>query len=161
MKKYNLSELKTEYILSDFDSVKSFLHHNNLNINWKYTKWWKEEKIKHCKEVHNRIVEQFFWKVEHNFKMIENINRLILEKITEKISNENLSISDILKIHQLINLEEGKSIYSLNRNIREVWIDWRKTLSEDLQEIEERIDKANIEEETEEVIEGETSEDFQ
>lgn len=161
MKKYNLSELKTEYILSDFDSVKSFLHHNNLNINWKYTKWWKEEKIKHCKLMHNRIVEEFFGKVEHNFKMIENINRLILVKITEKISNENLSISDFLKIYQLINLEEGKSIYSLNRTIRESWIDWRKTLSEDLQEIEERIDKANIEEETEEVIEGETSEDFQ
>lgn len=161
MKKYNLSELKTEYIFSDFDSVKSFLHHNNLNINWKYTKWWKEEKIKKCKEMHNNIVESFFDKVEHNFKLVEKINRLILEKITEKIENENLSISDIFKIHQLINFEEGRSIYSINRRVRDYWIEKRPTLSEDLQEIEERIDKANIEEETEEVIEGETSEDFQ
>ena len=60
-KKWDWNRLKADFLVSEFDDVKSFLDQLNINytsINWKYFKWWAKEKQEFKQKVINQALEE-------------------------------------------------------------------------------------------------------
>lgn len=59
-KKWDWNRLKADFLVSEFDDVKSFLDQLNINytsINWKYFKWWAKEKQEFKQKIINQALE--------------------------------------------------------------------------------------------------------
>ena len=59
-KKWDWDRLKADFLVSEFDDVKSFLDQLDINytsINWKYFKWWAKEKQEFKQKVINQALE--------------------------------------------------------------------------------------------------------
>lgn len=130
-RKYDLSELKLDYLTWDYESVNSFLIQKWLKtkINWKDVKWWDKDKIKMkekmlAKATQNVIAKQAK-ELELPMEQLTIAKKNAVIKVIQKMMGNDLDMADMERAIKILRTEMWlPTTYSKNENMNLEKIEW-------------------------------------
>ena len=130
-RKYDLSELKLDYLTWDYESVNSFLIQKWLKtkINWKDVKWWDKDKIKMkekmlAKATQNVIAKQAK-ELELPMEQLTIAKKNAVVKVIQKMMGNDLDMADMERAIKILRTEMGlPNTYAKNENTNIDRIEW-------------------------------------
>ena len=136
--KYDLTELKQEYLASKFTSVQSFLRSKWIaeKINTIKTKWWTKEKQELKARASNRALKKVETKLAQELEpssefLLWNINKAIeltAMKLDQMEEKWNINVKDLNTIWSMNRIQNWqptsyvKEDQDINQNVRIAWI---------------------------------------
>ena len=136
--KYDLVELKKEYLASKFTSVQSFLRSKWIaeKINTIKTKWWTKEKQELKARASNRAIKKVETKLAQKLEpssefLLWNINKAIeltAMKLDQMEEKWNINVKDLNTIWSMNRIQNWqptsyvKEDQDINQNVRIAWI---------------------------------------
>lgn len=130
-RKYDLSELKLDYLTWDYESVNSFLIQKWLKtkINWKDVKWWDKDKIKMkekmlAKATQNVIAKQAK-ELELPMEQLTIAKKNAVVKVIQKMMWNDLDMADMERAIKILRTEMWlPNSYAKNENTNIDRIEW-------------------------------------
>lgn len=130
-RKYDLAELKLDYLTWDYESVNSFLIQKWLKtkINWKDVKWWDKDKIKMkekmlAKATQNVIAKQAK-ELELPMEQLTIAKKNAVVKVIQKMMGNDLDMSDMERAIKILRTEMWlPTSYNKNENTNYDKIEW-------------------------------------
>lgn len=156
--KYDLAELKQEYLASKFTSVQSFLRSKWIaeKINTIKTKWWTKEKQelkaratdKAIKRVENKLAEKLEPSSEFLLWNINKAIELTAMKLDQMEEKWNINVKDLNTIRSMNRIQNWqpttyvKEEQDVNQNVRLEWIHiiiWPNNVSQWENDVDEKV----------------------
>lgn len=130
-RKYDLSELKLDYLTWDYESVNSFLIQKWLKtkINWKDVKWWDKDKIKMKEKMLAKATQNVITKqakeLELPMEQLTIAKKNAVVKVIQKMMGNDLDMADMERAIKILRTEMGlPNTYSKNENLNTEKIEW-------------------------------------
>ena len=132
-RKYDLSELKLDYLTWDYESVNSFLIQKWLKtkINWKDVKWWDKDKVKMKEKMLAKAQENMIKKqakeLELPMEQLSIAKKNAVIKVIQMMMDKDkpLDMSDMERSIKIIRTEMWlPNTYTKNENLNTEKIEW-------------------------------------
>jgi hypothetical protein len=156
--KYDLTELKQEYLASKFTSVQSFLRSKWIaeKINTIKTKWWTKEKQELKARATDRALKKIETKLAEKLEpssefLLWNINKAIeltAMKLDQMEEKWNINVKDLNTIRSMNRIQNWqpttyvKEEQDVNQNVRLEWIHiiiWPNNISPWENDVDEKV----------------------
>lgn len=130
-RKYDLSELKLDYLTWDYESVNSFLIQKWLKtkINWKDVKWWDKDKIKMKEKMLEKATQNVITKqakeLELPMEQLTIAKKNAVVKVIQKMMGNDLDMADMERAIKILRTELWlPNSYAKNENTNIDRIEW-------------------------------------
>lgn len=130
-RKYDLAELKLEYLTWDYESVNAFITQKWLKtkINWKDFKWWDKDKIKMKEKILAKATQNVINKqakeLELPMEQLTIAKKNAVIKVIQKMMGNDLDMADMERAIKILRTEMWlPTTYSKNENMNLEKIEW-------------------------------------